>query len=434
MGLSYFCVLMHLHYTTADYAVKHIQSNSRVFIHGSAATPLTLVNAMLARAGELKGVELVAISTFGDIHWKRPGVSDSFYLNSLFVSANVRDWVNSPFGDYVPVFLSEIPRLFKSGVLPIDVVLIHVSPPDSHGYCTLGTSVDAALTATKTAKKIIAQVNPNMPRTHGEGHIHISKFTAAIWDESPLPEVDYGSKVDDVSLQIGRNVAALIEDGATLQMGIGTIPDAVLQSLTNHKELGVHTEMFSDGLIPLIEKGIITNEHKKVRRGNIVTTFTMGTRKVYDFVNDNPNVVFMDVAFVNDTAVIRKNPKVAAINSALEIDLTGQVCADSIGTYQYSGIGGQMDFMRGASLSDGGKPIIALPSVTSKGISRITPFLKEGAGVVTTRGHVHYVVTEYGTVNLYGKNMEQRAKLLISIAHPNHREALEKAFYERFKK
>jgi len=389
---------------------------------------------MLARAGELKGVELVAISTFGDIDWKRPGVSDSFYLNSLFVSANVRDWVNSPFGDYVPVFLSEIPRLFKSGVLPIDVAIIHVSPPDSHGYCTLGTSIDAALTATKTAKKIIAQVNPNMPRTHGEGHIHISKFTAAIWDESPLPEVDYGSKVDAVSLQIGRNVATLIEDGATLQMGIGTIPDAVLQSLTNHKELGVHTEMFSDGLIPLVENGIITNEHKKVRRGNIVTTFTMGTRKVYDFVNDNPNVVFMDVAFVNDTAVIRKNPKVAAINSALEIDLTGQVCADSIGTYQYSGIGGQMDFMRGASLSDGGKPIIALPSVTSKGISRITPFLKEGAGVVTTRGHVHYVVTEYGTVNLYGKNMEQRAKLLISIAHPNHREALEKAYFERFRK
>lgn len=425
---------MHLNYTTAAEAVAHIQNNDRVFIHGSAATPLTLVNAMLARAGELKGVELVAISTFGDINWKQPRVSDSFYLNSLFVSANVRDWVNSPFGDYVPVFLSEIPRLFKSGVLPIDVALIHVSPPDSHGYCTLGTSVDAALTATKTAKKVIAQVNPNMPRTHGEGHVHISRFTAAIWDESPLPEVDYGSKVDEVSLQIGRNVAELIEDGATLQMGIGTIPDAVLQSLTNHKELGVHTEMFSDGLIPLVEKGIITNEHKKVRRGNIVTTFTMGTRKVYDFVNDNPNVVFMDVAFVNDTSVIRKNPKVVAINSALEIDLTGQVCADSIGTYQYSGIGGQMDFMRGASLSDGGKPIIALPSITSKGISRITPFLKEGAGVVTTRGHVHYVVTEYGTVNLYGKNMEQRAKLLISIAHPSHREALEKAFYERFKK
>ncbi len=425
---------MHLNYATAADAVAHIQNNDRVFIHGSAATPLTLVNAMLARAGELKGVELVAISTFGDINWKQPRVSDSFYLNSLFVSANVRDWVNSPFGDYVPVFLSEIPRLFKSGVLPIDVALIHVSPPDSHGYCTLGTSVDAALTATKTAKKVIAQVNPNMPRTHGEGHVHISRFTAAIWDESPLPEVDYGSKVDEVSLQIGRNVAELIDDGATLQMGIGTIPDAVLQSLTNHKELGVHTEMFSDGLIPLVEKGIITNEHKKVRRGNIVTTFTMGTRKVYDFVNDNPNVVFMDVAFVNDTSVIRKNPKVVAINSALEIDLTGQVCADSIGTYQYSGIGGQMDFMRGASLSDGGKPIIALPSITSKGISRITPFLKEGAGVVTTRGHVHYVVTEYGTVNLYGKNMEQRAKLLISIAHPNHREALEKALYERFKK
>lgn len=425
---------MHLQYTSAAEAVNHIQSNTRVFIHGSAATPITLVNAMLARKGQLQNVELVAISTIGDIEWKQPGVSDSFYLNSLFVSANVRDWVNSPYGDYVPVFLSEIPRLFKSGILPIDVALIQVSPPDSHGYCTLGTSVDAALTAVKVAGEVIAQVNPNMPRTHGEGHVHISKFTAAIWDESPLPEVDYGCKVDAVSLQIGKNVAELIEDGATLQMGIGTIPDAVLQSLTNHKGLGVHTEMFSDGLIPLVENGIITNEHKKVRRGNIVTTFTIGTRKVYDFVNDNPNVVFMDVAFVNDTAVIRKNPKVAAINSALEIDLTGQVCADSIGTYQYSGIGGQMDFMRGASLSDGGKPIIALPSVTSKGISRIVPFLKQGAGVVTTRGHVHYVVTEYGTVNLYGKNMEQRAKLLISIAHPSHREALDKAFFERFKK
>lgn len=425
---------MQIEYVSAAEAVSHVQSNCRVFIHGSAATPLTLVNALLSRAGEVANVELVSISTIGDIDWEKPGVTDSFYLNSLFVSANVREWVNSPYGDYVPVFLSEIPRLFKSGILPIDVALIQVSPPDSHGYCTLGTSVDAALTAVKMAGKVIAQVNPDMPRTHGEGHIHISKFTAAIWDKVPLPEVDYGCKADNTSLQIGKNVAGIVENGATLQMGIGAIPDAVLQSLTNHKALGVHTEMFSDGIIPLVEKGIITNENKKVRRGNIVTSFIIGTKKVYDFVNDNPNVLFMDVAFVNDTTVIRKNPKVTAINSAIEIDLTGQVCADSIGTYQYSGIGGQMDFMRGASLSDGGKPIIALPSVTNKGISRIVPFLKKGAGVVTTRGHVHYVVTEYGVVNLYGKNFEQRAKLLISIAHPDHREALDRAFFERFGK
>jgi acyl-CoA hydrolase len=253
-----------------------------------------------------------------------------------------------------------------------------------------------------------------------------------ILQEAELPEVDYGAKADESALRIGKFVAELIEDGSTLQMGIGAIPDAVLKSLGNHKGLGIHTEMFSDGVIPLVESGVITNEHKKIRQGKIVTTFTVGTRKVYDFVDDNPNVSFMDVAYVNDTAVIRQNPKVVAINSALEIDITGQVCADSIGPYQYSGIGGQMDFMRGASLSEGGKPIIALPSVTNKGISRIVPVLKPGAGVVTTRGHVHYVVTEYGVVNLYGKNLEQRARLLINIAHPTHRESLAKAFYERF--
>lgn len=419
-------------YVSAEEAVKQVESNNRVFVHGSAATPLLLVNTLLKRAGEIKNVELVAISTFGEIEWNQPGVGDSFYLNSLFVSANVREWVNGPYGDYVPVFLSEIPSLFKNGALPLDVAIVQVSPPDQHGYCSLGTSIDAAWTAVRTAQKVIAQVNPKMPRTHGDAHIHISKFNAMVWHESELPEVDYSKKVDETALKIGRNVAELIEDGSTLQMGIGTIPDAVLKSLTNHKGLGIHTEMFSDGVIPLVEKGIITNEHKKIRPGKIVTTFAMGTRKLYDFVDDDPNISFMDVAYVNDTAIIRKNPRVVAINSALEIDLTGQVCADSLGTYQYSGIGGQMDFMRGASLSKGGKPIIALPSVTGKGISRITPMLKQGAGVVTTRGHVHYVVTEYGVVNLYGKNMEQRAKLLISIAHPDHRETLEKAFYERF--
>ncbi|HTM65636.1 MAG TPA: acetyl-CoA hydrolase/transferase C-terminal domain-containing protein [Flavipsychrobacter sp.] len=419
-------------YISAEEAVRLVDSGNRVFIHGSAATPLKLVSSLLARSGAIKDVELVAISTFGEIDWDHPQVKGSFYLNSLFVSANVRSWVNSDHGDYVPIFLSEIPRLFANGYLPLDVAMVHVSPPDRHGYCTLGTSIDAALTAVRTAKKVIAQVNPKMPRTQGDGHIHFTKFAAMVWEEADLPEVNYGAKVDSVAEQIGKNVAGLIEDGSTLQMGIGAIPDAVLRSLTSHKGLGVHTEMFSDGVIPLMEKGVVTNEFKKVRPGKVVTTFAAGTRRLYDFIDDNPAVVFMDVSYVNDTAVIRQNPKVVAINSAIEIDLTGQVCSDSIGMYQFSGIGGQMDFMRGASLSPGGKPIIALPSVTNKGISRITPLLKPGAGVVTTRGHVHYVVTEFGVVNLYGKNMEQRARLLISIAHPSQQEMLERAFHERF--
>lgn len=419
-------------YVTAEEAVGLIKSGDRVFLHGSAATPLYLIKALLQRAGSIQDVELVAISTFGDIDWHNEAVKNSFYLNSLFVSANVRDWANSNHGGYVPVFLSEIPGLFTQGVLPLDVAIVHVSPPDKHGYCTLGTSVDAALTAVRTAKKVIAQVNPRMPRTRGDGQIHSSRFEALVWVEEELPEVDYGAKTDDCALQIGRNVASLIEDRSTLQMGIGAIPDAVLRSLEHHRGLGIHTEMFSDGIIPLVEKGVITNAYKKIRAGKILSTFAAGTRKLYDFVDDNPSVVFLDVTFVNDTAVIRQNPDMVAINSAIEIDITGQICADSIGMYQFSGIGGQMDFMRGASLSERGKPIIALPSVTKKGISRIVPTLKPGAGVVTTRGHVHYVVTEYGVVNLYGRNMEQRAALLTGIAHPDHREALERACYERF--
>lgn len=421
-------------YSSPAEAVQHIKSNDRVFIHGSAATPLTLVKALLARGGEITNVELVAISTFGQIDWDHPHIRKNFYLNSLFVSGNVREWVNSESGDYVPVFLSEIPNLFRNGYLPLDVALVQVSPPDIHGYCSLGTSIDAARCAVQVAQKVIAQVNPNMPRTHGDGQVHVSRFASMIWDESSLPEVNYAQKVDAASLRIGEHVAGLIEDGSTLQTGIGAIPDAVLAQLGNHKGLGIHTEMFSDGIVPLVEKGVITNEHKKIHPGKIVTSFIAGTRKVYDFVHDNPSVAFMDVSFVNDTSVIRRNPKAVAINSAIEVDLTGQVCADSIGIYQYSGIGGQMDFMRGASLSEGGKPVIALPSVTSKGISRIVPLLKPGAGVVTTRGHVHYIVTEYGVVNLYGKNMEQRARLLISIAHPDQRDMLERAYFERFRK
>lgn len=425
---------MNLSYISADEAVKLVSNGNRVFIHGSAATPVSLVNALLRRGGELKNVELVAISTFGNFEWNNDKVKESFYLNSLFVSANVRDWVSSSYGDYVPVFLSEIPTLFVNGALPIDVAMVQVSPPDIHGYCTLGTSIDASLAAVQSAQKVIAHINPKMPRTHGDGQVHVSRFAAMVWEETPLHEVDYSQKADEVSQKIGEYVASLIEDRSTLQMGIGTIPDATLKFLANHKDLGIHTEMFSDGVVPLVEKSVITNAYKKVLPGKMVTTFTLGTRKVYDFVHDNPSVSFKDVSFVNDTSVIRKNKKVVAINSAIEIDITGQVCADSIGTHQYSGIGGQMDFMRGASLSEGGKPVIALPSVTSKGVSRIVPQLKSGAGVVTTRGHVHYIVTEYGIVNLYGKNMEQRAQLLISIAHPDHRESLERAFYERFRK
>ncbi|MDD3771666.1 MAG: acetyl-CoA hydrolase/transferase C-terminal domain-containing protein [Weeksellaceae bacterium] len=424
--------MSNIQYVTAEEAVKIVKSGDRVFAHGSAATPLLLLNTLLKRAGEINNVELVSISTFGDIEWKTPGVTDSFYLNSLFVSANIREWANSNRGRYVPIFLSEIPLLFSKGYLPLDVAIVQVSPPDKHGYCSLGTSVDAAWSAVRTAKTVIAQVNPKMPRTLGDSPVHYSRFHAMVWHEAPLPDLDYGSKSNAVIEKIGENVAELIEDGSTLQAGIGAIPDAVLKCLSNHKDLGVHTEMFSDGIVPLIQSGVITNSNKNILKGKTVTSFIAGTQKVYDFVDDNPSMSFMNVSFVNDSGVIRQNPKVVAINSALEVDLTGQICSDSIGTFQYSGIGGQMDFMRGAALSEGGKPIIALPSVTNKGISRITPFLKQGAGVVTTRGHAHYVVTEYGVVNLYGKNLEQRSKLLISIAHPNHREELEKAHHERF--
>jgi acyl-CoA hydrolase len=413
--------------------VTRVRSGDRVFLHGSAATPISLIEALLDRAPEISGIELVAISTLGAIAWDRPAVQASFSLRSLFVSANVRGWVDGPGGDYVPVFLSEIPKLLLDGSLPIDVVLLQVSPPDAHGYCSLGTSVDAALAATRRARVVLAQINPRMPRTLGDAHVHVSRITAAFVEARELPEVSSAAEGKAaVTDQIGRTVAALVEDGATLQMGIGGIPDAVLGHLHGHKELGVHTEMFSDGLVPLVEAGVVTNEHKRVERGKIVTTFVLGSRTVYDFVHDNPFVAFKDVSWVNDTSVIRKNPKVVAINSAIEIDLTGQVCADSIGTLQYSGIGGQMDFMRGASLSEGGKPIIALPSTTSKGLSRIVPVLKTGAGVVTTRGHVQHVVTEHGVVNLYGKAMQERAQLLTSLAAPEHREALERASYERF--
>ncbi|MEO8862093.1 MAG: acetyl-CoA hydrolase/transferase C-terminal domain-containing protein [Ginsengibacter sp.] len=418
---------------SAEEAVKIIQSGNRVFIHGSAATPVHILASLWQRHVELRNVELVSITTFGNINFNDPLYRKSFFVNSLFVSENSRAVVNSEYGDYVPIFLSQIPQLFKRNILPIDVAIVQVSPPDVHGYCSLGTSVDIARAAVGTATHVIAQVNSKMPRTHGDGFIHVNKIDSLVWHDNDLPEIDYQLKSNDTIIQIGRNVASLIDDGATLQLGIGAIPDQVLRNLVNHKGLGLHTEMLSDGVIPLIEKGVIDNSRKKLNVGRSVTSFMAGTKRLYDFVNDNPSIRVMDIGYVNDTSVIRQNPKVAAINSAIEIDLTGQVCADSFGTYQYSGIGGQMDFIHGASLSEGGKPIIAMPSITSKGISRIVPFLKEGAGVVTTRGHVHWVVTEFGMTNLFGKNLKHRAKELIRIAHPDHKESLDKAFYERFK-
>ena len=421
-------------YTTATEAVQLVQSGNRVFIHGSAATPTYLVAALQDRWQELQNVELVSITTLGQVNFDRQEHRGSFFFNSLFVSATTRNVANSEHGDYVPIFLSQIPALFRKKVLPIDVALIQVSPPDSHGYCSLGTSVDIALAAVETAKYVIAQVNPLMPRTHGEGFVHTSRLNAMVWQQAELPEMDYASGADPVTEKIGKNIAGLIEDGATLQLGIGGIPDQVLKNLGGHQNLGLHTEMFSDGVIPLIEKGIINNRLKKIHPGLSVTAFLAGTRKLYDFVHDNPSIGVMDIGYVNDTSVIRQNPKVTAINSAIEIDVTGQVCADSIGSFQYSGIGGQMDFIQGAALSDGGKPIIALPSQTNKGISRIVPFLKAGAGVVTTRGHIHWVVTEYGAVDLFGKNLKQRAKALIALAHPDHRETLDRAYFERFAK
>lgn len=419
-------------YTSAQSAIQLIKSGQRVFIHGSAATPTFLIDELAAQADRLRAVELVFISVLGNFAPAREEFKNNFYINSLFVSAPVREAVHSGRGDYVPVFLSEIPELFRGGVLPLDAAIVMVSPPDRHGFCSLGTSVDIARAAVDTARVVIAQVNPKMPRTLGDGLIHVSKFEAMVWQESALHESAAATDLSETEKTIGNNVAGLIEDQSTLQMGIGTIPDAVLASLTNHKDLGVHTEMFSDGIIPLLENGTINNKFKRKHPGKTVTGFCLGSDRLYRYIDDNPSFAFLDIDYVNETKVIRENPKVAAINSCIEIDLTGQICSDSIGTYQYSGVGGQMDFMRGAALSKGGKPIIALCSRTGKGIARIVPILKPGAGVVTTRAHVHYVVTEYGVAYLFGKNLRQRAKALIHIAHPDDREMLEKAFYERF--
>lgn len=417
--------------TDASSALSLVESGMRVFVHSAAAAPQALVAALADRAESLEGLEVVHLHTEGDAPYVRPSLAERVRVRSLFVGANVREAVANGTADYLPVFLSEIPRLFRSGVMPIDVALLQVSPPDRHGWCSLGVSVDVSKAAADSARLLIGQVNSNMPRSHGDGNVHVSRFAALVGCDDPLPEPQR-SPLSEIELAIGRNVAALVPDGACLQVGIGSVPDAVLGALHAHRRLGVHTEMFSDGIRELVEAGVITGECKSVHPGEVVASFVQGSRRLYDFVDDNPGVRLLDVGYVNDPHVIHRNRGVVAVNSAIEVDFTGQVCADSIGTRQYSGVGGQMDFMRGAALSDGGRPIIALPSTTRTGRSRIAPVLQLGASVTTTRAHVHYVVTEHGTAALQGRALHERARALIDIAHPEHRDQLERDARARF--
>jgi acyl-CoA hydrolase len=414
---------------SAEEAVKIIKSNDKVYLQAAAAVPQILINAMTARYEELRNVEICQLHTEGDAPYANPELRDSFHVNSFFIGKNIRHTLKAGNGSYTPVFLSELPLLFKRNIVDLQVALIHVSVPDRHGYCSLGVSVEATLAAIDNADYVIAQVNMQMPRTHGAGIIHISEINAFVECDEPLPE-HYMPEPTETENKIGDYVASLIEDRSTLQMGIGTIPNAVLTRLNNHKDLGLHTEMFSDGVIDLILKDVINGNYKAINPGRALATFLMGSKRLYDYVDDNPFVEMRASDYVNDVTVIKQNPKMVAINSAVEVDLTGQVCADSIGANMYSGVGGQMDFIRAASLSEGGKAIIALPSITSKGISRIVPSLKPGAGVVTTRAHVHYIITEYGIANLYGKTIKDRVKALVNIAHPDHREIIDKQYFE----
>lgn len=414
---------------SAEEAVKVIKSNDRVYIQAAAAAPQQLINAMSARHEELRNVEVCHLHIEGEAPYANPELKDSFHVNSFFIGKNVRHTLHAGNGSYTPVFLSELPTLFQQNILDLDVVLIHVSEPDKHGYLSLGVSVEATLAAIDNATTVIAQVNKNMPRTHGAGIIHYTEIDYFVEADDEIPTM-HASEPSDIESKIGDYVAGLIEDRSTLQMGIGNIPNAVLSRLTNHKDLGLHTEMFSDGVIDLILSDVINGNYKKINRGRALTTFLMGSKRLYEYVDDNPFVEMRASNYTNNTSYIKQNPRMVAINSAIEVDVTGQVCADSIGSKMYSGVGGQMDFIRGASLSKGGKAIIALPSVTKKGISRIVPALKPGAGVVTTRAHVHYVVTEYGIANLFGKTIKQRVKALVDIAHPDHREEIDRAYFE----
>lgn len=416
-------------YVTAAEAVQVVKSGDRVYVQAAAATPTILTKALTVRASELRNVEVCHLHTEGDAPYANPELVESFHVNSFFIGANVRHTLKAGNGSYTPVFLSELPLLFRKNVVKLDVAFIHVSPPDSHGYCSLGVSVEASVAAIENAKIVVAQVNPQMPRTFGDGILHVSEIDYLVDVNLPIYAHDVVPFTAEEE-KIGTYVASLIEDKSTLQMGIGSIPNAALSKLTNHKDLGLHTEMFSDGVIDLIENDVINCNYKGTLRGRALATFLMGSKRLYDFVDDNPFIEMKESSMVNDTARIRRNPRMVAINSAIEVDLTGQVCADSIGSRMYSGVGGQMDFIRGASLSEGGKAIIALPSITKRGESRIVPYLKQGAGVVTTRAHAHYIITENGIADLYGKTLKQRVNELVKIAHPNHQEAIERSYYE----
>jgi acyl-CoA hydrolase/GNAT superfamily N-acetyltransferase len=413
--------------TSATDAVSRIRSGQRIYIGSNGGAPQTLIEALTARGAELADTEILHLLTLGKAPYSHPRFIDHFRHNALFIGANVRDAVNECRADYTPVFLSEIPALFHRGQLPLDVALVQVSPPDRHGYVSLGVSVDVGRAAVDTARHVIAEVNPRMPRTHGDSFVHLSRLAAIVESDRPLYELE-PPEGSEVARRIGRYVADLIEDGATIQMGIGDIPDAVLACLGDRRDLGVHTEMFSDGLVRLVEAGVVTGRRKSHLPGKMVVSFCMGTRALYDFVDNNPAVEFRGTDYVNDPFIIARNDRMVAINTAIEIDLTGQVCADSIGERFYSGFGGQVDFIRGAARSQGGKPIIALPSTAQnrrgESFSRIVATLKPGAGVVTSRGDVHYVVTEYGVAYLHGKSVRERAMALASIAHPDHRSDL----------
>lgn len=405
---------------SADQVLKHLKSGDRVFVHGAAATPTTLLDA-LARRDDLDGVRFYHLHLNGPCCIADPDRREKLRSVSLFTGPNMRKAVEEGRADFMPIFLSDIPALFKTRRVPLDVALVQLSPPDEHGNCTLGPSVDTARAAVDTAKVVLAEINAQMPRTHGRTVVPLSRVTAFTVTDRPLHEAQPAEQ-GPVESRIGEIIAGLVEDGATLQMGIGAIPDAVLARLGNKTDLGVHSEMFSDGLLPLMESGVVTNRFKKVHAGRTVTSFVSGTKRLFDYVDDNALVEFHPCDRTNDTHLIRQNPKVVAINSAIEVDLTGQVCADSMGHKIFSGIGGQMDFIRGATLSEGGKAVIALPATAAGGkVSRITHELKAGAGVVTTRGHVQWVVTEFGAVDLHGLTLRERAEALISIAHPDFR-------------
>ncbi|MCB0047140.1 MAG: acetyl-CoA hydrolase/transferase family protein [Caldilineaceae bacterium] len=405
-------------------ALSTIKSGQRLYMGGGSGVPQVLIDALVGRAGELRNVEITHILTFADAPYVQPEFSDSFRHNALFIGASVREAVHAGRADFTPIFLSEIPSLFRNGILPIDVALISLSPPDEHGFCSFGVEVGTTKPAAEAARFIIAEINPRMPRTLGDSFIHISRLNAIVEVDYPLPQAPQGG-TDEVFLQVGQNIAEMIPDGATLQMGIGSIPDAVLQNLGSHKDLGIHTELFSDGIIEMVENGVITCARKSFHPGKIVAGFLFGSQKLYDFVNNNPLIELHPTDYVNDPFNIARNDNMVAINSALQVDLTGQVCADSIGTCFYSGAGGQVDFIRGATRSKGGLPIIAFTSTARGGtISRIVPTLTQGAGVVTSRNDVHYVVTEYGVASLHGRTVQQRVHELVGVAHPRFREDL----------